>query len=188
MRPMLVALIMLPWAILPALGDEEAGPPLAIPKPPGATITMEVNAGREQILAHLQSIVAEFNQPNASMKIDPEKLREALGTLERVQYAEMKISGRYTAKDLIGLFEKEVGGRRVIYDVSGPTGTGLVVLACPQDGGYFGAVIESDNYKEGKANTGSIRAGRLFGFPDVGKAVSLAGPLLPAMAFGVNAL
>jgi hypothetical protein len=179
MRILLAALALFVGAALPALGAAQAEQPLAIPIPQGATVVTEVNIGRAELVTQIEAFTGQMPaEALAGFRLDRAKIEEILGTLQRVQYAEMKITGKYSPPDLLALFEKEVGGRRIAYDISRGPGWGLVVLAMPQNGGYFGAVITSDNYKQGKANTGRIQAVRLFGFPDVAKAAELAIPAI----------
>jgi len=179
MRVLLVALALCVGAAFPALGADEAEQSLAIPIPQGATVGTEVNIGRAEIVTQIEAFTGQMPaEAPAGFRLDRAKIEEILGTLQRVQYAEMKITGKYSPPDLLALFETQVGGRRIAYDISQGPGWGLIVLATPQDGGYFGAVITGENYKEAKANTGTIQAVRLFGFPNVAKAAELAVPAI----------
>lgn len=175
---MMTALLIV--AAIPVMGqdqDEESESPLEIPIPPGAAITAEMNVARDQMVDILPMFLS---QSYPDLEIDPEKLDKALGTIERVQFAEMKIEGKYTLTNTFALFEKEVGGNRVIYDCSknGP-GSGMLLLSLPQNSGYFAVTIKAEKDKSDKITGAKIKAIKLSGCPDIVKVVELIAPALP---------
>lgn len=162
MKTLVVAVMLLLIAAFSAPAQDQAESPFGIPTPPGATLVTEMNISREQLLTQIDVLVfALMSSSDATPTIDTELLKESLGTLDRLQFAEMTMKGNYSASNLLGTLEKQVGGRRVIYDVSGNPGKGILLLATAD--GYLAAKIDPE---ESKTKTGKIRAIRLFGCLD----------------------
>jgi hypothetical protein len=173
-----VGLILL--LLVPALSEDQPAQPLGIPTPPGATVTMELNMGRDQMVGQLAMLTAGIESSSSgAIKISPAELQEALGGLESAQYMEMQLPAKYRASDILSLFQKEVGGRRVLYDVSKSDSVRL--LLATDGGGYFGALIDAAKDKKGKITSGRIRAARLYGFLDARKSARIAMPILLQM-------
>ncbi|MEN6371035.1 MAG: hypothetical protein ABFD64_03395 [Armatimonadota bacterium] len=167
-------------AAIPVMGqaqDEGSKPPPEIPAPAGATVTTEMNVTRDQIMDLLPMYL---NQSYPDLQIDPEKLDKALGTVERVQFAEMKLNGKYTAADTLALFEKKVDGNRVIYNCGKDTPeSGMLILALPQNSGYFAVAIKAEKNKSNKTTGAEIKAIRISGCPDIAKVIELIAPAIP---------
>jgi hypothetical protein len=181
MRTFLSAIALTVIIAFPAFSADESPQRLAIPTPPGATVVMEATVEADQIQAQVENLISGTlgspgDKTSPAANVDMAKLRDALSTLKCVQYVEMKTSAPSSIADTIALFEKQIGGRRIIYDSGSVPGTGIILIAT-QDGGYFGAMIEPAGGK-GKSKTGTTRAARLFGFPDVGKAIQAFVPVL----------
>jgi hypothetical protein len=170
-------LVLLAAGLAPVVSADQTQPSPAIPTPPGAKVTTELNMDREQILTQIQGFASAFAL-DGSGKIEQSDLEEALGSLERVQYAEMQVTGKYTSSDLVAFYEKEVGGRRVVYDISGGPSRGTLLLKSPNGDGYLFVSINIAKYSAAKPSEARIRAGRIFGFPDVAKATKLLMPLV----------
>lgn len=179
MKRLLFTLAVLVIALGTVHAEETAatGVP-GIPTPPGAKVTTEMNVERDQIIAQL-GMMMSMQRTNIP-KLSEDELGVALGSLESTQFAEMKVSGKYSATDMLSLFEREVAGRRVIWNTNGKPGSGFLLVATPE-GGYFGAQISPTISKQGRLTAGTIRAVRTTGFIDVANAIKLALPLLSEM-------
>jgi hypothetical protein len=149
-----------------------------IPTPPGATVTTEVNVDREQIVTQINSILSM--QGGKMPQLSEAQLELALGTLQRAQYSQMELSAKYSAVDLLALFEKHVDGRRIVWSTEGKPGSGYVLLAT-DDGGYFGAALSPTISKDGHLTGCKINAFRTVGFVDITGVIKLAVPMLKDM-------
>jgi hypothetical protein len=176
-KPLLAVLVLILLVALPALSQDntdESQPELSIPKPAGAVVTTELSMTREQILQQIDS--AGTSLPPGIPKIDWDELKAAVVPLDHVEYMEMEIKGKATPAEILAFFEKQVHGKRVIYNVD-PKGTECQLLIfIPQDGGYFFASYEAQKDASGKPKAGGkIQAARLFGFFDTTKLAIFAG-------------
>jgi hypothetical protein len=170
--------------MLPLVAEETESAISGIPTPPGAKITTEMSLDREQLEGQLPLMLSL--QSGKDIEISPEELSQALGSLENIEFAEMKFSAKYSAADTLALFEKSVGGRRVIWNMDGKPGSGMVLIATA-DGGYFGARIKPTISKQGRLVAGTIKAIRTRGFLDPANAVKLAVPLMEQLGVTLKA-
>jgi hypothetical protein len=174
MRSILAIAVLAIAVIVPAYGADEASDQLAIPVPPGSEISMQMNMTRDDILMQMDTWMQFIpKQPNGK-QISKAKITEALNPLKAVQYAEMTSTTGTSVDKLVGFFEQQVPGRRIVYDIGSSPGTGILVKLT-LDGGYFAAMVDLTGDKPG---TGTVRAARFFGFPDVGKLVEIAMPVI----------
>jgi len=170
----LVALLSFP--VVAEDTAEEQQPQLsAIPIPAGAAVTTEMNVSREQLAIVLPALAAESG---SGIELDMEQLDAALGTLSSIQYAEMEMGQDYSVIDTIAMFEKQVGGKRVLFDISKAPEQGFLLLSMPDDGGFFFAQIKAERDKENNITGAEIKAGRLFGRPDAAQTVKFIVPTL----------
>ncbi|MBI2842072.1 MAG: hypothetical protein HYX78_01585 [Armatimonadetes bacterium] len=173
MRHLIAAFVMVIGAAFPVLGDVQAQQPLAIPTPPGATVVTELNVSKEQLLAQMDFISSFATGDSWASILDAEKLKDALGTLERVQFAEMKLGANYSTRDVLDFFGKQVSGRRIFYNIDGNPGGGMILLATGNNQGYLGVIVRSEKKADDKPAQGKITAVRLFGFPDISKIIAI---------------
>jgi hypothetical protein len=174
MRSILAIAALIIAVIVPAYAVDEASDQLAIPIPPGSQISMQMSMTREDILMQMDTWMQFIPKQANGTQISKAEIVEALSPLKAVQYAEMTSTTGTTVDKLVGFFEQQVPGRRIIYDIGSMPGTGILVTLT-QDGGYFAAMVDLTGDKPG---TGTIKAARLFGFPDVGKLVEIAMPIV----------
>lgn len=174
-----MAVIMIVAAV-PVMGQDQAEKsksPLEIPTPAGAAVTTEMSVTRDQIMDLLPMYLS---QSYPDLQIDSEKLDKALGTVECVQFAEMKLNGKYTAADTLALFEKKVDGNRVIYNCGKDTPeSGMLILALPQNSGYFAVAIKAEKNKSNNTTGAEIKAIRISGCPNIANVVELIAPAIP---------
>lgn len=163
-----------------SLADEAESPALAgIPIPPGAKVNTEMNVDRDQIITQIGSILS-MQGDGKTPEISETDLKAALGSLQRVQFAKMDVGGKYSAVDMLAVFENGAGGRRVVWSTDGKPGSGFMLLSMP-DGGYFGTMITPSISKDGRLLAGSITAFKTVGFIDIASAIKLAVPMLKSM-------
>jgi hypothetical protein len=133
---------------------------------------------RAQIIDMLPLFISQ-NCPD--LEIDSSKLEEALGTLERVQFSEMKITGKKATADMLALFEKKVSGKRIVYDRSNDSGVGTLLLALPENSGYFAVTIIPEKNKKSVTTGVQIKAIKIAGCPDITKTIELLASILPEL-------
>jgi hypothetical protein len=176
-KPLLVVLALILIVALPALGQDNTDEPqseLSIPKPAGAVVTMELSMTREQILQQLDAMTTSV--PVGTPEMNWDELKAAVVPLDHVEYMEMDIKNKTTPTELLAFFEKQVGGKRVIYNVDPKGIDSQLLLAMPQGGGYLFVGYEAQKDASGKPKAGGkLHAGRVFGSIDATKLAVFAG-------------
>lgn len=159
-----------------------------IPTPQGAKITTSMDVTRDQLLQQLTVMSSSFLPGDADMpNVNWDELKAACEPLKRVQFAEMEITGKYSSSDVISLFEKKVAGRRILYYLDGNSNEGVVMIACPKDGGYFCAQISRImSAPKGKVTGAKIQATRIYGFPDMAGIAKFIGGLTAALGANIH--
>lgn len=176
-RLFIITLTLLTFMAIPAFcEDEDSGPLLEIPVLKGAELTTEMNVEREQIPEVLPLLLS---QSGSDFEIDSKKLDKALGTIKRIQYAEMVVKGKFTSAKILEFFEKSVNGKRVVYDLSKGPDRGTLIIALPERSGYFGVSIKAEKDKNNKITGAKIKAVKMFGCPDAVKMAELLAPVMP---------
>ncbi len=174
MKRLFAVLAILVFAA-PVFAQETESAVLSIPIPSGGKVTTEMSLGREQIEAQLGMMLSL--QTGKQIDLDPTQLHAALGNLETVDFAEIKLSTKYAAADMLSYFEKQVPGRRVLWNTQGKPGSGMVLIAT-SGGGYFGAQIKPTISKQGRLVAGTIKAVCTKGFFDPANAVRIVFPIM----------
>jgi len=176
-RLFIISLAFLVFIAIPAFcEDEDSSTPLEIPILKGAELTAEMSVERKQIPDVLPLLLS---QSGSELEINSEKLEKALGTIKRIQYAEMKVKGKFTSDKILEFFEKNVSGKRVAYDLSKGPDTGMLIIALPEKGGYFGVNIKAEKDKNNKVIGAKVRAVKMAGCPDAVKMAELLAPMMP---------
>ena len=173
----LAVAVIIASTAFPALAQDTTGQEQGIPTPKGATVVTEMNIDRDQIAMQLDAMASAADMGESDLpNIDWSALKDALGTLQRVEYAEMDIDGAFSISDDLKLFEKEVGGRRVAYMLEQESDEGILLLSLPE-GGYYFADVTAKKDEKGKIISGKIITVRITGLPDIVKLAKIAGEM-----------
>lgn len=182
-KTLLTALIFIVLLSIAAVA-QETGEALTIPVPKDATIDMELALTRDQILQQFDSITGAMTMSGQLPDLDFTKIKDALGTLAEVQYAQMQTTVKTDINKTIAFYEEQVKGKRVLYNINPKNGTGLLVLSKPEDGGYFFVNMQPAKDEKGKVIPGArIRAARVVGFPDAAKLAAFIGEAFASNTF-----
>ncbi len=179
MKRILTAILaLLVILTIPALGQSDEESKSLIPVPKGANITLEMSATREQLLLQIDFLVSQMVATSSDEINVAARIKDALGTLKELQLSIMETRADSSLADMLAFFEKEVGGKRLLYNIEPVLGGAFLALSKPEDGGLFIAKIDPiGDERDKRIPEYKIQAVRFVGSPDLVKLAKLVGEL-----------